>query len=198
MIKIKVTTKDIDKGMKQTMRRIMAEAKYVDIGIQSDEDETLLKIAAAHEFGATINHPGGTAYGYKTEDDAKKGKVRFMKKGSGYMVLGETKPHTIEIPERSYIRSTVDENEHKYLDNYAKKLSAQIIDGNIDKYTALTIMGQKIESDIKSKIISLRSPPNAPSTIRKKGSSNPLVDTGLLGGSIRYVVTDGKETTKEN
>jgi len=193
-----VTTKDIDKGMQRTLRRIMDEAKYVDIGIQSDEDETLLKIAAANEFGATINHPGGTAYGYKTEDDAKKGKVRFLKKGAGYMVLGETEPHTIEIPERSYIRSTIDENEAKYLDNYAKKLSVQIIDGNIDKYTALTIMGQKIEADIKSKIISLQSPANAPSTIRKKGSNNPLVNTGLLGSSIRYVVVNGKGTTKDN
>lgn len=194
------TTKitDIDRGMKAALRRIMDKAEYVDIGLQSDEDETLLKIAAANEFGATIDHPGGTSYGYKTEDDAKKGKVRFLKKGAGYMVLGETEPHTIEIPERSYIRSTIDENEKKYLDDIAKKLSVQIIDGNIDKYTALTIMGQKIESDIKSKIISLQSPANAPSTIRKKGSSNPLVDTGLLGGSIRYVVTDGKETTKED
>jgi len=197
MLKIKVSTKDIDRGMQRTMRRIMDKAKYVDIGIQSDEDEKLLIIAGANEFGATINHPGGTPYGYKTEGDAKKGKVRFLKKGAGYMVLGETEPHTIEIPERSYIRSTIDENEDKYLNDIAKKLAGQIIDGNLDKYTALQLMGQKIEGDIKSKMISLDSPANAPSTIRKKGSDNPLINKGFLIGAIRYVVIEGKPTVKE-
>ncbi len=34
-------------------------------------------------------------------------------------------------------------------------------------------------------------PPNAASTIARKGSSTPLIDTGVLKGSISYLVKDG-------
>ncbi|ROL60071.1 hypothetical protein D9V86_09880 [Bacteroidetes/Chlorobi group bacterium ChocPot_Mid] len=59
--------------------------------------------AAIHQFGGIINHPGGTEYGFMTKADASKGKILFLKKGSGYMVLGTTKPHKIEIPARPYL-----------------------------------------------------------------------------------------------
>lgn len=191
MIKVNATVTDNDLGMQEIINNIRDAAKFVDIGIQPDETEELLKIAAIHEFGGTIQHPGGTPYGYKTQKDAEKGQVRFLKKGEGYMVLGETQPHTIEIPARPYIRSTVDTQSETY-GKAAESLGKKIMDGKLHKADALALMGQKIEADIKRTIIELRSPPNAPATIRKKGSDNPLVDTGLLGGSIRYIV-HGKE-----
>ena len=59
--------------------------------------------ARIHQFGGTINHPGGTAYGFKTENDAKSDKFSFLKAGEGYMVLGQTQPHQIRIPPRPYM-----------------------------------------------------------------------------------------------
>lgn len=38
----------------------------------------------------------------------------------------------------------------------------------------------------------LKTPPNAPSTIEQKGSSNPLIDTGVLRSSITYKITEQK------
>ncbi|MDY6980936.1 MAG: hypothetical protein SV201_13740 [Pseudomonadota bacterium] len=189
---INVSFEDRDTGMEDVLREIQARAKFVDIGIQPDEDEELLKIAATHEYGAKIDHPGGTPYGYRTQNDAQNGRVRFLKKGEGYMVLGHTKPHQITIPARPYIRSTVDENEENYF-HAAERLSGQMVDGRIEKYQALSLMGQLIEGDIKQKIVEIKDPPNAPATVRRKGSANPLVDTGLLGGSIRYVVHNGDD-----
>lgn len=190
MISGRATITDKDLGMRELQQRLLEDDAHVDVGIHSDEGEKLVIIAAANEFGATINHPGGTAYGYATPNDARKGRMKFLKKGAGYKVVGITKPHTITIPARSYIRSTVDENEDKYL-GLADKLLSRIIDGSMTKFKGLSVMGQTIERDIKRKIISLRSPPNAPSTIRaKKGEDNPLVNTGHLGGSIRYVVKE--------
>jgi hypothetical protein len=187
MIKGSATITEKDLGMKDLFKRLEAEENVVDIGIHSDEDQKLIVIAAANEFGATINHPGGTAYGYATPEDARKRRVRFLKSGAGFKVIGVTKPHIITIPARPYIRSTVDENETKY-QGVSKNLMGQMIGKKMTKPMALEIMGQLIEGDIKQKIVSLRSPPNAPSTIRAKGSDNPLVNTGLLGGSIRFVV----------
>lgn len=41
-------------------------------------------------------------------------------------------------------------------------------------------------------ITDLRDPPNAPYTIEKKGSDNPLIDTGSMRSSVTYKVTDQK------
>lgn len=187
MIKTNVKVTDTDKGFNDLMRRYRQPAKEVKIGVQSDEEQTLLIIAAANEYGATINHPGGTAYGYKTATDAKKHRVRFLKGGVGFKVLGVTEAHKIIIPARSYIRSTVDERETQYK-NLTKQLLGRVIDGNLEKHGALELLGMRVEADIKRKLTTLRTPPNAPSTIRRKGSDNPLIDKGHLRNSIRYVV----------
>lgn len=91
------------------------------------------------------------------------------------------------IPQRSFIRSTVDNLEDKYA-HEIERLANHLIEGRYSKFQALSILGQLVEGDIKNTIITLKEPPNDPSTIKNKGSDNPLVDTGLLGGSIRYVV----------
>lgn len=187
MIKGSVNIREIDLGQVALMRRLRQDVDEVRIGIQSDEDQTLLIIAASNEFGAVINHPGGTEFGYKTADDAKKKKSTFLKKGTGFKVLGVTKPHIIKIPPRPYIRSTVDENQDAYL-QMAETLLGRVIDGDLSLFGALDLIGQKVESDIKRKMVTLKTPPNKPGTIKKKGSANPLINTGHLLGSVRFVV----------
>jgi hypothetical protein len=187
MIKTSATVEDTDLGMRDLVRRIQASADHVDIGIHADEGQKLVTIAAAHEFGATIKHPGGTSYGYATEEDRQRHKVSFLKKGAGVQVLGVTGPHEIKIPMRSYIRSTMDKNQEKY-HQQATVFVKMIVDGTITKWEALERMGALIESDIKATIIAMKSPPLRPATIRRKKSSALLQDTGLLKNSVRYVV----------
>ena len=40
---------------------------------------------------------------------------------------------------------------------------------------------------VQEKIVSGSFKPNAPSTIRKKGSDKPLIDTGRMRQSVKYV-----------
>jgi hypothetical protein len=42
------------------------------------------------------------------------------------------------------------------------------------------------QNDVRKAIRDLDSPPNAESTIKAKGSSNPLIDTGQMINSIRW------------
>jgi len=93
------------------------------------------------------------------------------------------------IPERSYIRSTMDEK-RKEISFLSDKLIGQILAGKMTVSRALKIMGLDIAAKIKGKITNLREPANAPSTVRRKGSSNPLVDTGRLRSSINSKVED--------
>jgi hypothetical protein len=183
MIKGTVTTKEVDHGWAALKRRFRQQSSVVKIGVQEDESQTLLVIAAANEFGATINHPGGTPYII-----GKDGKAKFVSLSRGGKVAGFTKPHKITIPARSYIRSNFDENEDNY-DRLVETLYGRIIDGDLEVFAGLEIVGLKVEADIKRKMVTLKSPANAPSTIRKKkGEDNPLIDQGTLLNSIRFVV----------
>lgn len=90
-------------------------------------------------------------------------------------------------PERSFIRSTTDEQRAKW-NRMKVALWDKIVSGDMNVRLALSLLGQQAQKDIQQKITTLDTPPNAPRTIAEKGSSNPLIDTGAMRASIRYVV----------
>jgi hypothetical protein len=65
------------------------------------------------------------------------------------------------------------------------KVQQKALRGIVSLAHELTAVGEFIASDFRRKITTLRSPPNAPSTVAKKGSSNPLIDTGAMRQSVR-------------
>lgn len=95
------------------------------------------------------------------------------------------------IPERSFLRSTVDEKAQEYSALLAK-LVGQAVDGKITPTQALDRLGLTVERDVKRKIVDLKEPPNAERTIEQKKSSNPLIDTGQLRQSITYEIRKEK------
>lgn len=96
------------------------------------------------------------------------------------------------IPARSYLRSTVSDNKKAYTDMLFKGLDS-VVQGKTDVTTMLNYVGLQVEGDVKQKITDLDTPANKEATIKAKGSSNPLVDTGLLQSSIIYELTTGDE-----
>ncbi len=62
--------------------------------------------------------------------------------------------------------------------------------GDAEFYRVLALIGQKMAADIKNYVTAGTSPlaPNAPSTIKAKGSSRPLVDTNQMVRSVDYEV----------
>lgn len=56
------------------------------------------------------------------------------------------------------------------------------------KRRALGVIGIEAQGLIQESITSLSSPPNAASTIRQKGSSNPLIETGQMRQSVTWRV----------
>lgn len=96
---------------------------------------------------------------------------------------------TSSIPERSFIRVGVRANLDD-LNKLAANLVKELNEGKIDIETAGEALGLKAADGVKSYIVELTSPPNAPATIKIKKSSNPLVDTGLLNQSITHEVRE--------
>lgn len=98
---------------------------------------------------------------------------------------------TSNIPERPFLRGAHDENARKW-SGVANRAVDSVIGLRSSPQRALSILGELAQKDVKAKIISLRTPPNAASTVDRKGSSNPLFDTGDMHGTIRYAVRLGK------
>lgn len=93
------------------------------------------------------------------------------------------------VPERSFIRRTFREKERETL-AFAEKLTGAIVVGKITPAQALEALGQWGAAEVKKTITQGAGvpPPNAPSTIEKKGSDRPLVDTGRLINAIAHEV----------
>ncbi|WP_342441242.1 hypothetical protein MHB65_17960 [Lysinibacillus sp. FSL K6-0075] len=94
---------------------------------------------------------------------------------------------SIVIPERSFLRSTFDEKNDEWI-KFVKKQLPKLLDGQMSARTICERLGAKMVGDIQRKLTQLDDPPNAPSTIAQKGSSNPLIDKGGLRQRITYKV----------
>jgi hypothetical protein len=94
---------------------------------------------------------------------------------------------SIVIPERSFLRTTFDDKNNEWF-KFLKKQLDHVINGRINAQVLCDRLGAKMVGDIQEKLTDINSPPNAPATIAKKGSSNPLIDTGGLRQRITYKV----------
>jgi hypothetical protein len=94
------------------------------------------------------------------------------------------------IPERSFLRSTMDEQREHFAKLYGRFLG-RVVEGKWTPEEALEALGLEAASKVQRKIDNLKEPPNAEATIDRKESSNPLVDTGQLKQSIIHRVNRG-------
>ena len=60
--------------------------------------------------------------------------------------------------------------------------------------TVLEQVGVVAAGAVQEYMTDLKTPPNAPSTIERKGSDNPLIDTGAMRAAVSYAVTREKPT----
>lgn len=96
------------------------------------------------------------------------------------------------IPQRSYLRSTYDANRKKYVATMAKGARKAVKGGTTAKQAAFEA-GETFRADVVKTIKAGIPPPLHPATIAAKGSSVPLIDTGVLVAAISSVVHEGKK-----
>lgn len=101
---------------------------------------------------------------------------------------------TSRIPERPAIRNAVRDYRTQFRADMikgARSIFRAIAAGKEPSPAALRVLrrlGITLQGRIQEEITSLSSPPNAPSTIAQKGSSNPLIESGEYRNSITYKV----------
>lgn len=143
---------------------------HLEIGIFGDSGGDILMIANVNEFGCRI----------KVTD-----KMRSYLHVIGIHLKKDTKE--INIPERSFVRGSYDENKNKIIDN-ADKLLEKVINLELPVSVFFDALGEYIVGLVQEYMTDLKSPPNHPTTIVNKKSSNPLINTGRLRQSITYKV----------
>lgn len=93
---------------------------------------------------------------------------------------------TSTSPSRPFLRMSVDENKDK-IKNMCSAMAEDVAKGGTAEQ-ALKKLGVFGVSLVQEKIVSGTFEPNAPSTIRKKGSDKPLIDTSNMRQSVKYVI----------
>lgn len=99
---------------------------------------------------------------------------------------------TPTIPERPFLRWTLAEHDG-YFPHLGKALLSALMNPGRDHKKYLRAVGLIAEQDVREMITSAtRFEPNADSTIRKKRSSHPLIDAGLLRQAITSALVEGE------
>ena len=93
---------------------------------------------------------------------------------------------TVRSPARPFMRQSVD-NHTDEINRKFQSLQATILTGRSAEQI-LKELGIFQKDLMQNEIITGDFVPNAPSTIRRKGSSKPLIDTGRMRQSVNYVI----------
>lgn len=167
--KVKIDSRKWDKIQKEVKK---LKGAVTAIGLHSDatreDGSKQALIGFVNEFGTTI-----------TVTPKMRGYLHYI----GIHLSPSTT--TITIPERNWMRSWFDSHKAQ-INKVVAKLYGQVLDGKIDAKQALALLGAYAEGGIKKNIIELKTPANAPSTIRIKQSSNPLIDTGGMLNAVHH------------
>ena len=94
---------------------------------------------------------------------------------------------TDRIPARPFLGQTVDQHSAQ-IQKAAIQFVQKLCKGQLDAQSALNNLGVLMVGYVQNQISDGDFVPNAPSTIRLKGSERPLINTKQLRGSISYVI----------
>jgi len=166
-IKIKDVRDDLD-----DLYDKIKELKKIEIrvGIFNEDSSELLMIARVQEFGASIK---------VTE------KMRGYLRSQGLFLRSDTQ--YIEIPERSYIRSTAIEKE-KQIRAKVTKLLEKYLTTNMKLKEFTFEFGNYLVDLVQKQMKDLKEPKLHPFTIQQKGHNDPLIDSGNLLNGVTYKV----------
>lgn len=123
-------------------------------------------------------------------------KDKAVRRGKGGSIRNTDQPLAViaaihefglgDMPQRSFLRSAYDEN-LPVIDKMIQHVANGAVFG-LGTNAALNQLGNVVQGMVQRKIVDGPFVPNSPATIKRKKSSKPLIDTGHLRQSIRYVI----------
>ena len=179
-----VTIKYTDKGANKLLQRLLKKGA-LSVGILAED------MAKTHEAKESVDRIKDVFAGF---DSAGKATGK-----SSPLTIGQiAEIHEFGLgtcPRRSFLAGWVDENGDK-IRQVVKSGAAALVTGKLDSpLQFLNQVGAWSVGQIQQRMSANIPPPLAPATIKRKGSSVALIDTGQLRSSISYRV-DAVETDK--
>ena len=162
----KVTIKDNDKRYKKFVTSVKALDKvFIQIGLQ-----------AGDKADKRVKKKGQADTIIKTDTDIAQ-------------IAAMNEFGTDHVPSRPFMRQTWE----RWLEEMNKHIKAEyeaVIAGRKSAVTSLQALGLWYETKMKMQIVEGDFAPNSPVTENRKGSTRPLIDTGRMRQSIRYVIKE--------
>jgi hypothetical protein len=146
-------------------------------------------IAAIQEFGGTFDIPerNTTIYRKLNKDGTFSKNGKFVKKRLANVATDHVVPaHKMTIPARPYFRTMIADKSPHWGDDLGKVLVAR----DYDVSGSLKAMGEEMQGQLVASIDALIEPALAPETVKKKGFSKPLVDSGVMRSAVNFEVKE--------
>lgn len=167
-----MTIRIIDRGWENIKEQLrLAEGSYTKVGFPlgaimgKATKKKLVKIAGKEKYGS----------------------ISDIAKVAVWQEFGTEDEFGVErIPARPFMSTSFDESVPE-LNSRINNLYNKIIEGKLHTQRGLAILGEFMTTQIKKKIQSIMFPPNAPSTIRAKRSSKPLIDSAQMINTVTHV-----------
>lgn len=161
--RVKVTTKDIDRGYKSLVSRVgNLKGAYVQIGLQDGDKADKRVVRGGKETIVKTNTPIA-------------------------MIAAYNEFGTDLVPSRPFMRNAWEKNEKEVNKRVKAEWNAVLAKGK-DPGLSLAALGEWYQSKIQTELTTGEFEPNSDLTIKRKHSSRPLIDTGRMRQSIRYIV----------
>lgn len=145
-------------------------------------------------IGATINPEGAAIDAYIEELCKHKVQIGFNEDSGSYddgttvaQVAAWNEYGTETAPARPFMRQTVDDYEDKIIKHGQNQFKTELKGGKSAE-RVLNAMGSYVKGCIQKEIVEGEFEPNAPSTIAKKHSERPLIDSSHMRQSVTYVI----------
>jgi len=158
-------------------------------GATYPDGTSLPMVAAINEFGGTIQREAGTVTVYRR---VSKDGTHFLRQGrfvkrseANFASTHAHGAYSITIPPRPFFRNMI----AKYGPSWSGEIGKTLKSTDYDTAKTLTYMGELIVGQLRQSIDDTNTPPNAPSTIARKGFNRPLIDTGFMYNSADYEVS---------
>lgn len=88
-----------------------------------------------------------------------------------------------------FMSNALQDNSDNYL-SIMRQSAPKILSGELPVGGVMLKLGILFQGDIQAEMVAIRDPENAPSTIKKKGSSNPTIDTGETKNNVTFQTYD--------
>lgn len=91
---------------------------------------------------------------------------------------------SVGIPPRPFFRNWIANKQSEW----PSGIATQLVLNNYDVDRTLTVVGSALRGQLQQSIRDTNTPPLAPSTIRRKGFSKPLIETSHMLNSVDFEV----------